>query len=219
MQPEVVLSLREALALDDEPLRLVGHSWGGAVALQAAHGLGQQVSHLALYEPMLPGLLKAHGRLEAAAETGALYADVHRLGRAGQWHALGERFTNYFNGDGAWGESDAERQRRIAEALPPNLHEWDACMAPLRARAFAGIRAQGLLMRGRRTRPALTEIAAVLHEHFTHWCMVDVADCGHMAPLTHAQDINRWIVEFLDDDSDCGSDDDSTDAMAIAESA
>ena len=69
---QVVLSLREALALDDEPLRLVGHSWGGAVALQAAHVLGQQVSHLALYEPMLPGLLKAHGRLEAAAETGAL---------------------------------------------------------------------------------------------------------------------------------------------------
>ena len=49
--------------------------------------------------------------------------------------------------------------------------------------------------------------------------MVDVAGCGHMAPLTHAQDINRWIVEFLDDDSDCGSDDDSTDAMAVAESA
>jgi pimeloyl-ACP methyl ester carboxylesterase len=72
-------------------------------------------------------------------------------------------------------------------------------MTPLRADAFAGIRARGLLMRGRQTRPALTETAAVLHERFAHWSLVDVAGCGHMAPLTHADVVNRWIVAFLDE--------------------
>jgi len=43
--------------LIDGPLRLVGHSWGGALALSAAHRLGPRVTHLALYEPMLIGLL------------------------------------------------------------------------------------------------------------------------------------------------------------------
>jgi pimeloyl-ACP methyl ester carboxylesterase len=194
---QVALGLCEALELDG-PLRLVGHSWGGALALHTAQALGKRVSHLALYEPMLPGLLQAHGRLEAAAQTRHLYADVKRLGRAGQWYALGERFTDYFNGDGTWATSDTERQRRIAAALPANVHEWDACMTPLRADAFAGIRARGLLMRGRQTRPALTDTAAVLHERFAHWSLVDVAGCGHMAPLTHAEVINRWIEAFLD---------------------
>lgn len=194
---QVALQLCDALQLD-EPLRIVGHSFGGAVALWTANRLGARVSHLALHEPMLPGLLTAHGRFEAAHETAALYGDVKRLGAAGDWTALARRFTDYFNGDGAWEASPPERRQAIAELLPPNPHEWDACIAPLRTSAFGGIVAQGLLMRGRQTRPALTEMSALLHQRFRHWRMVDLAGCGHMAPLTHADEVNRWIDGFLD---------------------
>ena len=193
---QVALHLVDALELDG-PLRLVGHSFGGAVALWTAHVLGARVSHLALYEPMLPGLLPAHGRFTAARETGALYADVKHLGAAGDWMALGRRFTDYFNGDGAWEASPPERRQLIAELLPPNPHEWDACIAPLRADALHGIRARGLLMRGGATRPALTEMATLLHQRFAHWQLVNLPGCGHMAPLTHADDVNRLVHEFL----------------------
>jgi pimeloyl-ACP methyl ester carboxylesterase len=196
---QVVLGLVEGLQLE-APLRLVGHSWGGAVALHAAHVLGQRVSKLVLYEPMLPGLLKKHGRLQAAAETGDLYAHLQRCAASGDWPAAAERFTDYFNGDGSWAAMPPERRQLIAGLLAPNLHEWDAAMAPMRADAFAGVSAQTLLMRGRTTRPALTEMAGVLYQHFTHWRLVDVASCGHMAPLTHADVINSWIADFLDDD-------------------
>lgn len=193
---QVVMELCDALQLD-APLRIVGHSFGGAVALWSAHMLGERVSHLALYEPMLPGLLPAHGRLEAAKDTAALYADVKRLSAAGDWMALAQRFTDYFNGDGAWDASPPERRQMIAELLPPNPHEWDACIKPLLADTLHGIRAQGLLLRGGATRPALAAMAALLHQHFAHWRLVDVPGCGHMAPLTHADEINRWIDEFL----------------------
>ncbi len=195
---QVVLALCEALALD-QPLRIVGHSFGGAVALWSAHVLGRRVSHLVLYEPMLPGLLPVGGRLEAARETQALYADVQRFSAAGDWMALAERFTDYFNGDGAWDASTPERRESVASLLPPNPHEWDAVMEPLLADTFGGIRAQGLLMRGRKTRWALSEMSALLHQRFRHWRLVDIAGCGHMAPLTHADAINRWIVDFLYD--------------------
>jgi pimeloyl-ACP methyl ester carboxylesterase len=193
---QVALQLIDALELD-APLRIVGHSFGGAVALWTAHVLGARVSHLALYEPMLPGLLPAHGRWEAARETGMLYADVKHLGAAGDWTALGRRFTDYFNGDGAWDASPPERRQLIADLLPPNPHEWDACIAPRRADSLHGITAQGLLMRGRATRPALTEMAALLHQRFAHWQLIDLPGCGHMAPLTHADDVNRLVHEFL----------------------
>jgi pimeloyl-ACP methyl ester carboxylesterase len=193
---QLVLDLVDALQLD-APLRIVGHSFGGAVALWAAHVLGARVSHLVLYEPMLPGLLTAHGRFEVAKETAALYAEVKRLSAAGDWMALGARFTDYFNGDGAWHASTPERRQGVADLLPPNPHEWDACVEPLPADMFSGVRARGLLMRGRETRPALAAMAALLHQRFTHWRLIDVAGCGHMAPLTHADEINRRIGEFL----------------------
>ncbi|HEX6723149.1 MAG TPA: alpha/beta fold hydrolase [Burkholderiaceae bacterium] len=195
---QVVTALCDALSLS-QPLRIVGHSFGGAVALWSAHTLGARVSHLALYEPMLPGLLRAGGRLEAAQETDLLYADVKRFSAAGDWTALAERFTDYFNGDGAWDASPPERRQAIADLLAPNPHEWDAVIEPLPADTFSGLRAQGLLMRGRKTRPALSEMSAMLHQRLRHWRMVDIAGCGHMAPLTHADAVNRWIVDFLGD--------------------
>ncbi|HEY6512980.1 MAG TPA: alpha/beta hydrolase [Burkholderiaceae bacterium] len=199
---EVVFGLIEGLRLD-EPLHLVGHSYGGAVALHAAHMLGERAAKLVLYEPMLPGLLKAHGRLQAAAETVALHAHLQRCARSGDWLAAAERFTEYFNGDTAWAATPAPRRDLIAGLLPANLPEWDAAMAPMRAEGFAGVRAQTLLMRGRATRPALKEMAAVLYQHFRHWRLIDVADCGHMAPLAQPEVINAWIADFLDDDADC----------------
>ncbi|MFI4930477.1 MAG: alpha/beta fold hydrolase [Burkholderiales bacterium] len=211
---QVVLGLVEALGLDT-PLRLVGHSWGGAVALQVAHVLGPRVSKLVLYEPMLPGLLKAHGRLQAAVEAQALHQHLQQCGGDGNWLAAAERFVDYFNGDGAWAATPPERRQLIASLLPPNLHEWDAAMVPMRAGAFAGVSAQTLLMRGRTTRPALAEMAAVLYQRFTHWRLIDVAGCGHMAPLTHADVINAWIVDFLDDDDD-ENDCDAASAVAAA---
>jgi len=195
---QVLLGVVESLA-PDVPLQLVGHSWGGALALHAAHLLGERVSRLVLYEPMLPGLLAAHGRLQAAAEAHALQMHLRRCAAGGDWLGAAQRFTDYFNGDGAWAGTPPQRRQAIAELLPPNLHEWDAAMVPLRADAFAGVRARTLLMRGRRTRPALSEMSALLYRCFPHWRLVDVAGCGHMAPLTHADTINEWIVDFLDE--------------------
>ena len=81
------------------PIRLVGHSWGGAVALATAHRLGPRVSHLALYEPMLMGLLAGHERVDALREAQTVYAAVQKYGDAGDWLALAKIFTDYFNGD------------------------------------------------------------------------------------------------------------------------
>ncbi|HET9207211.1 MAG TPA: alpha/beta hydrolase, partial [Burkholderiaceae bacterium] len=158
---QVVMTLCDALAFD-EPLRVVGHSFGGAVALWSAHVLGDRVSHLALYEPMLPGLLPAGGRHEAARETERLYADVKQLSARGEWMALAERFTDYFNGDGAWDATPPERRESVAAALPPNLHEWRAGAPAIGPDAFSGIRARVLLMRGQATRAAAVAMADLL---------------------------------------------------------
>jgi pimeloyl-ACP methyl ester carboxylesterase len=182
----------------DGPIRLVGHSWGGALALAAAHRLGPKVSHLALYEPMLRGLLAAHGRHEAWLETEAMYADVRRLAAAGRWHDLGRRFTDYFGGDGAWDATPTARQDAVAAAIPPNVHEWDAASPPIAADAFGGTSAQVLLMCGSATRRALRDTAAVLRERFPDWPYEDVPGCGHMAPLSDPERINPLIADFLD---------------------
>ena len=50
------------------PIRLFVHSWGGPVALETTNKLGPRVFDLALYEPMLCGLLHTQGKAKAWSE-------------------------------------------------------------------------------------------------------------------------------------------------------
>jgi pimeloyl-ACP methyl ester carboxylesterase len=192
---QVLLGACEGLA---PPLRLVGHSWGGYLAIAAAKKLAERVSHLALYEPMMPGLLRGHGRAKAWEEAAGVYADVRRLSGARDWTALAHRFTDYFNGEGAWQAASAERREVIAAQLPPNRHEWDAATRPVTTRTLAPISARGLLLCGTKTRIVLKDVVELLRAEFPQWRVVDVPGAGHMGPLTHADEVNAAVEEFLD---------------------
>jgi pimeloyl-ACP methyl ester carboxylesterase len=191
---EIILALCETI---QGPIRLVGHSWGGAVALATASKLGSAVSHMALYEPMLSGLLHGHGRAEAWSEAMGIYAAVQELGDAQDWVALAEVFTDYFNGEGSWASTTVERRRLIAAQLPPNRHEWDAGVQSRIAQDFDGVTAQTLILRGSLTRLVTKDTAAVLHDAFPHWELRDIEGAGHMGPLTHGTIVNAEIQSFL----------------------
>lgn len=191
---QVLLGTCEGL---EAPIRLVGHSWGGYLAIAAAKKLGERVSHLALYEPMMPGLLRGHERAKAWEEASGVYADVRRLSGAKQWMELAHRFTDYFNGDGAWQATNAERREVIATQLPPNRHEWDAATQPVTTRTLGPITARGLVLCGTKTRLVLKDVVELLHAAFPDWHYVDVPGAAHMGPLTHSYTVNATIEEFL----------------------
>ena len=146
---------------------------------------------------MLSGLLHGHGRAEAWAEATEIYAAVQSLGDAQDWTALGEVFTDYFNGDGSWASTTAERQQAIASQLPPNRHEWDAGSRLTTAQRFDGITAQTLILRGTQTRRVTKEIAEVLCHAFPQWKLHDIEGAGHMGPLTHGTIVNAQLQAFL----------------------
>ena len=165
--------------------------------MEAAGELGPRVTHLALYEPMLMGLLAGHGREEALLEAQAIYAAVRRHGDAGEWMTLAQIFTDYFNGDGSWAVTPAERRQLIARQLPPNRHEWDAGSLPITTQHFNGIVARTMLLRGTQTRMVLRETSAVLARAFPLWEVHDIPEAGHMGPLTHSEVVNDYMKTFL----------------------
>lgn len=191
---EVVLRLCDSLP---RPIRLVGHSWGASVALTAAKHLGPAVSHLAIYEPAMAGLLLGHGRAEASSEMMGLYAAVQELGDAKRWMELAEVFTDYFGGAGAWAATPPERRQAVAAQIPPNRHEWDAGAAPRTAQSFDAVSARTLVLRGAQSPLALKETVDVLCEAFPHWRLHEVEGAGHMGPLTHSAIVNAQLRAFL----------------------
>jgi pimeloyl-ACP methyl ester carboxylesterase len=177
---------------------LVGHSFGGSVALKAALRLGHKVAGLVLLDPNPFYLLSQHKREAAYEEAKALRDHVKRYGAIGDWRKVAERFSDYFVSEGAWESMSAKRQSAFLEAMPPNFHEWDAVMNETATiDTWASLKAKTLVVYGAETKRPIREIVELFIESCPHWSFREVAEGGHMAPLFQPELVNPIVTDFL----------------------
>lgn len=181
------------------PLHVVGHSFGGAVALKTATLLGPRVGSLILLEPNPFHLLKQNGRTQAYLEARSLRDHVKCFGSLGDWSKVAERFADYWLGDGSWSTMTEKRRAAFAESLPPNFHEWDAVMGEeSTVEEWANLTARTLVVSDPATRLPIREIVAIFAQACPHWTFHTLPEGGHMAPLTRPDLINPLVRQFLD---------------------
>ena len=111
-----------------EPVALIGHSLGGAVAFEAAALLSGRVRVLIAFEPILFGHLKAHGPVSAYDEIAGVASRYNELAQDDNWNAVGEWFVDYWTAPGTWAAMPAQRKQNMFAMLPAVVHEWDMAM-------------------------------------------------------------------------------------------
>ncbi|WP_162820771.1 alpha/beta fold hydrolase [Microvirga calopogonii] len=178
---------------------LVGHSFGGAVAMTIALHRPDKVSRLILLEPIPFCLLDEAGRVDAYAEVLRLRDSVKRSGGSGDWEKAAAGFADYWSGEGTWAAMSPERQKTFTSSMPPNLHEWDAVLGMTARQNWSSIQARTLVVWTRDTKRPIREIIEVLREKAPHWQYRDLNEGGHMFPLTQPGITSRLISEFLCD--------------------
>lgn len=150
---EVAL-LEPVFARAGTPFSLVGHSYGGAVALLAALRQPHRVRALVLYEPTLFSLVDA--ALTPPNDADGIREAVERATAAlaaGDRFAAAEHFIDFRMGAGAWQATPAVRREAIAAAT---VHAkcWSRALlsesTPLRA--FTALTMPVLLMVGEDSR-------------------------------------------------------------------
>ena len=195
-QAMLVVALCEELA---GPIHLVGHSFGGAVALKTAEYLGSRVGSLVLLEPNPFHLLRQAGRTHAFFEAVRLRNHVKCFGTLGDWARAAERFADYWLGDGAWAAMPEKRRAAFAASLPPNLHEWDALLGEVTpVERWRDLGVETLHVCDPHTRLPTREIADIFAGACPRWTLHTLCSAGHMAPLTRPDLVNPLVREFLD---------------------
>lgn len=195
-QARLVLSLCDRL---HGPIHLVGHSYGGAVAMKAAVVLGKQLEKLVLFEPNPFHLLGQHGPHQVYRETQEMLHHVKHFGELGDWPKVAQRFADYWSGDNAWANMPEKRRAAFAAAILPSLHEVDSLtieQTPISE--FRKIAAHTLVMYATGTRPPIYAIMDIFARECPHWTIRQIAEGGHMAPLTRPDVVNPLIRGFLD---------------------
>jgi pimeloyl-ACP methyl ester carboxylesterase len=186
-------------ALVPEPVALVGHSLGGAVALEAAASLSDRVRVLIAFEPILFGYLKENGPASAADEIAIIARRFRELGSVDDWNAAGELFIDYWAAPGSWAAMSDERKQNTIAMLPPVLHEWNMATTNFRALTdWHAIAAPVHLIHARDTRDPTGAIVRLLAKTYPDWHVHEMPSGGHMAPLSRPDLINPLIASILD---------------------
>lgn len=203
LAPDEELGFIEALLdVAGRPVHMVGHSYGGAVALNAARRHPRQLASLTLIEPVAFQLLRRADEPEGWREIAALAERHLALVGAGRDAAAAEAFVTYWTGPKAWQQMpDAARDSAVRTAAKVAA-EWQLMFAVEDdLDAVAGIGAPMLLVCGGRTRTPARRVVEVLRRALPRALHHVIADAGHMSPLTHPAAIAEAIrrhVDFID---------------------
>ncbi len=181
-------------------VHLIGHSYGGGVALHAAVARPSRIASLTLYEPSAFHILKAIGARGAAA-----YAEIRAIARrvaegviTGDYKAAAIEFVDYWGGRGAWSALRPAVQAAVTRWMPKAPLDFRALNdEPTPSSAYAGVYFPTLIMRGEHAPAPSRLIAETLSLLMPAACLTVIAGAGHMGPLTHARDVNAAIMQHV----------------------
>lgn len=181
-------------------LHLIGHSYGGGVALRVARERPLAIRSLTLIEPSSFALLR-NGR--AADE--ALFAEVADVADGIQAAMLsGDHgggmagFVDYWNGEGAWEAMSHSARRRLGKCLGKVVLDFRALFEdPTSLDQYASLPMPTRIVCGEASPGPSRRIVEMLAGVLTKGRVARIAGAGHMSPLTHPDAVNRIIRGHL----------------------
>jgi pimeloyl-ACP methyl ester carboxylesterase len=192
-----------AIALVDsseEKVHVVGHSYGGAVALHVALSRPKQVASMALYEPSAFHLLRQMGEAgaEAFTEIAAVARHMCESVITGDYRGGVATFVDYWNGPGAWNAMRPAAQKALICWAPKGPLDFHALIEDMTPRSiYRTLEFPVFLLRGENAPKPTRIIAEDLSRLLPNSRLMVVAGAGHMGPLTHASEVSRLIVRHV----------------------
>jgi pimeloyl-ACP methyl ester carboxylesterase len=182
------------------PVHLVGHSYGGCVALRLACQRPSRIASLSLYEPAVLHVLRSAGRDGEIALAGfkTVARDIARHVLKGALPSAAKRFIECWNGSGSWSALRREVRNDLARYIPKACFEFSAAVkerTPLAA--YGRFAFPILLLQGEYSSEPMQLITRQLGRAMTRALRRTVYGAGHMGPFTHAAMVSGLITQHI----------------------
>ncbi len=185
---------------DGRRIHLIGHSYGGGVALRFATLFPDRLRSLTLIEPSCFNVLRAAGGAdgELFEEIVALADRVNRGVISGDYRAGMAAFIDYWAGSDSWEQLNEQRRARLASLAVHVAHHFCALMAETASlEEYATVTVPTLILCGARSPRPSRAIAPLLTAAMPLARDRTIRDAGHLSPMTHPVEVSGHILEHL----------------------
>lgn len=189
--PRIVAGVKQLVG--DKPVTLIGHSYGGALALKLALEALLNVRAVAVFEPVAFHVLESNEAARKEIEAIASQMD------ANDPVASTETFVDYWNQPGFFAALPDRVQQLMASQAKKVAMDFAALMGePHKLVDYRRLTQPVLLLTGSQTQQSAKRVAEQLQQVLPD-VRVKQLDCGHMGPLTHPQLVNPELISFIRD--------------------
>ena len=174
-------------------VHLVGHSYGGAVAVKAALSGRLDVRSLTVYEPSLFALLD-----DPEASAKVVGREITRLFETGEVEASARLYVDYWTATGEFDRMPAEKRERMVQRMGSVVNCFHALFHDAaRPADLARLAVPSLVLSGRRSPGPSQDICEIVAGSLPHSRLHHFSVLGHMGPVTDSASVNAVIEEFL----------------------
>ncbi|MEP5151391.1 alpha/beta hydrolase [Planktotalea sp.] len=189
-----------ALDLLTEPLDIIGHSFGGTVALRLAIERPEMVRSLVLIEPVMMAIAKKDTPEVFAALRHQL-SDFQSALEQGDRETAARLFTKTYGDGRPWNSLSAESRAAISERIHMigaghrgvNEDFYDL----IGSGALEAISIPTSIIDGGQGGPAMESVCAGLERRLQNAQRACIKGGGHMAPLTRPEAVAQEILNFV----------------------
>lgn len=179
------------------PAHLIGHSFGGAVALQFTLRHPELVRTLVLAEPGVAGVLTTAPEDEAARREGqAGRAEMTKVFASGNAERIMRTYAMRV-APGAYEKAGRDVQQRLLDNAPAFQLDYNSRRLPFTCEIAKQIKAPALVLAGEQSPPGLQHIAKKTAECLESARFVRIPDATHWIPHDQPQKVNKAIIDFL----------------------
>ncbi|MEA2909697.1 MAG: hypothetical protein QOJ15_1778 [Bradyrhizobium sp.] len=187
-------------------VHLVGHSFGGLVALAVALRHRGALDRVALDRVALASLVMLEApAMEVLRDEERHYRVFRRMTEAyfadfagGNREAIAA-MIDFYGGAGTWAVWPPRVRDYAIETTPVNIRDWaSAYEFPLQPAALAAVEIPLLVVRGGDSSAAMQRASAVLHERTRGSALATIDGAAHFMIATHAGEVASLIARHVD---------------------
>jgi len=193
----VAEAIERAISQAGSPVNLVGHSFGGEVALAVALRGRVELHSLAIFEAPAPDMLRAFGRTEPYGRFRAMTEAYLSDFGSGNREAIGA-MIDFYGGPGTFASWPRQIRSHVANATATNILDWQSAYgAGYDPDALAELKLPVLVVVGGESHPAVREANSLIADAIPGAAFATIEGASHFMLATHPKEVASLIVRHV----------------------